>query len=207
MKKHVPCHLRLVPSLLCLFISKELEELSYEKWTLKILEVTPSLFCLFTNKELEEFFLNILLYTETIPSLLCLFISKELEEFFICIFTLTWKTTQLIFISSASVHFCEMNPFSRMIFTKNEHFSLSFHLFWNQTRRKKKEERKKKKEARRQNNGLAYCDKLGACPFSTKRTLFLRTLGGKCGRFHKNRNPLATNMKMMILETNHNFWQ
>jgi len=36
-----------------------------------------------------------------------------------------------------------------MIFTKNEHFSLSFHLFWNQTRRKKKEERKKKKEKRR----------------------------------------------------------
>jgi len=67
-------------------------------------------------------------------------------------------------------------------------------------RKKKKEKRKKKKEARRQNNGLAYCDKLGACPFSTKRTLFLRTLGGKCGRFHKNRNPLATNMKMMILE-------
>ena len=148
MKKHVLCHLRLVPSLLCLFISKELEELSYEKWTLKILGVTPSLFRLFTNKELEGFFFNILLYTETIPSLLCLFISKELEEFFICIFTLTWKTTQLIFISSASVHFCEMNPFSRMIFTKNEHFSLSFHLFWNQTRRKKKEERKKKKEAR-----------------------------------------------------------
>jgi hypothetical protein len=41
-----------------------------------------------------------------------------------------------------------MNPFLRMIFTKNEHFSLSFHLFWNQTRRKKKEERKKKKEQR-----------------------------------------------------------
>jgi len=36
-----------------------------------------------------------------------------------------------------------------MIFTKNEHFSLSFHLFWNQTRRKKKEKRRKKKEERR----------------------------------------------------------
>jgi len=89
-----------------------------------------------------------------------------------------------------------MNPFSRMIFTKNEHFSLKFSLILKsdkkkEKRRKKKEERKKKKEARRQNNGLAYCDKLGACPFSTKRTLFLRTLGGKCGRFHKKSQPLG----------------
>jgi len=102
------------------------------------------------NKELEGFFLNILLYTETIPSLFLNFFYKEPEEFFhLYFFTLMWKTTQLIFISSVSVHFCEMTPFLRMIITKNEYFSLSFYLFWNQTRNKKKETRRKKQEERR----------------------------------------------------------
>ena len=204
--------MRLVPSLLCLFISKELEELPYEKWTLKILGVTPSLFCLFTNKELEEFFLNILLYTETIPSLLCLFISKELEEFFILYFHLNVKNDATYFHKFRVCPFLWNESFFKDDFYQKWAFQFKFSLILKsdkkkEKRRKKKEERKKKKEARRQNNGLAYWDKLGACPFSTKRTLFLRTLGGKCGRFHKNCNPLATNMKMMILETNHNFWQ
>jgi hypothetical protein len=45
--------------------------------------------------------------------------------------------------------FLQNDSFLWTIITKNEHFSLSFHLFWNQTRRKKKGERKKKKERRR----------------------------------------------------------
>ena len=139
--------MRWVPSLLCLFISKELEELSYEKQTLKILGDTPSLFCLFMNKELEGFFLDILLYTETTPSLLCLFISKELEEFFHLYFHLNVKTDAAYFHKFSVCPFLWNDSFFKDDFYQKWAFQFKFSLIL--TRRKKKEERKKKKEKRR----------------------------------------------------------